>query len=324
MRVIHHLACAFAVSIFAVLTASATPLKTDGWPQRTVRVIVPLPPGSSTDVAARHFAEKLAERWHQPVIIENRQGADGIPAAASFAAAHDDHTLLCSFAGIVTINPLNYDKLPYDPASDLVPIASIADNFLGFAVSEKLQVKSVDQFVALARTRPGKLNWAATPGVPLYAFAALEKAAGINLVQIVYRDFNPALLDAGEGRIQAVATGILLMLPHVQAGKIRLLMLHSRQRSPQTPEVPTAHEAGYPELTFDGIVGFYGWRDMPADLKQRIADDVRAVSVDPAIAVRLANSGSALRVEGPEAFAAIIDKQRRQIAAIARSMKPTQ
>jgi len=324
MRAIHQLAYALAVSLLGVVTAAATQLKADAWPRRTVRVIVPLPPGSSTDLAARHFAEKLAERWHQPVIIENRQGADGIPAVASFAAARDDHTLLCSFAGIVTINPLNYHKLPYDPTRDVVPIASIADNFVGFAVSETLKVKSLDQFVALARAQPRKLSWAASPGVPLYALAALQKAAGIDLVQIVYRDFNPALIDAGEGRIQAVATGILLMLPHVQAGKIRLLMLNSRQRSPQAPEVPTAAEAGYPELTFDSVVGFYGWRDMPADLKERIANDVRAVSTDPAIAARLASSGSALRIEGPEAFAAAIDKQRTQIAAIARSMKPTE
>jgi len=324
MRVIHHLAYSLAVSLFGVVTAAATPLKTDAWPQRTVRVIVPLPPGSATDLAARQFAERLAERWRQPVIIENRQGADGIPAVASFVAAHDDHTLLCSFAGVVTINPLNYDKLPYDPVRDLVPIASIADNFVGFAVSETLNVKTLDQFVALARTRPHKFHWAATPGVPLYAFAALQKAAGIDLVQIVYRDFNPALLDVGEGRIQAVATGILLLLPHVQAGKIRLLMLNSRQRSPQVPAVPTAAEAGYPELTFDAVVGFYGWRDMPAELKERIAADVRAVSADPAIATRFANSGSALRVDGPADFAADIDRQRRQIAEIARSMKPTQ
>jgi tripartite-type tricarboxylate transporter receptor subunit TctC len=324
MRVMQGLAYAIAISMLAVVTTAATPLKTHAWPQRTVRVIVPLPPGSATDLAARQFAEKLAERWRQPVIIENRQGADGIPAVASFAAAHDDHTLLCSFAGIVTINPLNYDSLPYDPARDLVPIASIADNFVGFAASVTLKVKTLDEFVALARARPHKMNWAATPGVPLYAFSALQKAAGIDLVQIVYRDFNPALLDASEGRIQAVATGISLMLPHVQADKIRLLMLTNRQRSPQAPQVPTAAEAGYPELTFDTVVGFYGWRNMPADLKERIADDVRAVSADPAIAARLANSGSALRVEGPDAFAAAIDKQRAQIAAIARGMKPTQ
>jgi len=317
-------AYALAVSMLGVFAASAAPSTTESWPQRAVRVIVPLPPGSNTDLAARQFAEKLSQRWHQPVIIENRQGADGIPAVSGFVSARDDHTLLCSFAGIITINPLIYEKLPYDPVRDLVPIASIADNFVGIAVSQTLKVKSLDEFVKLARSQPRKLNWAASPGVPLYAFAALQNSTGIEMVQVAYRDFNSALPDVGEGRIQAVATGLFLLLPQVQAGKIRFLMLNSRQRSPQAPEVPTASEAGYPELTFDSVAGFYGWRDMPADLKERIAADIRAVAADPAIAARLASSGSALRVGTPAEFAAVIEKQRMQIAAIARIMKPTQ
>ncbi len=317
-------AYALAVSMLGVFAASAAPSTTESWPQRAVRVIVPLPPGSNTDLAARQFAEKLSQRWHQPVIIENRQGADGIPAVSGFVSARDDHTLLCSFAGIITINPLIYEKLPYDPVRDLVPIASIADNFVGIAVSQTLKVKSLDEFVKLARSQPRKLNWAASPGVPLYAFAALQNSTGIEMVQVAYRDFNSALPDVGEGRIQAVATGLFLLLPQVQAGKIRFLMLNSRQRSPQAPEVPTASEAGYPELTFDSVAGFYGWRDMPTDLKERIAADIRAVAADPAIAARLASSGSALRVGTPAEFAAVIEKQRMQIAAIARIMKPTQ
>ncbi len=324
MRMMQRSAYALAVSMLGVFAASAAPSTTESWPQRAVRVIVPLPPGSNTDLAARQFAEKLSQRWHQPVIIENRQGADGIPAVSGFVSARDDHTLLCSFAGIITINPLIYEKLPYDPVRDLVPIASIADNFVGIAVSQTLKVKSLDEFVKLARSQPRKLNWAASPGVPLYAFAALQNSTGIEMVQVAYRDFNSALPDVGEGRIQAVATGLFLLLPQVQAGKIRFLMLNSRQRSPQAPEVPTASEAGYPELTFDSVAGFYGWRDMPTDLKERIAADIRAVAADPAIAARLASSGSALRVGTPAEFAAVIEKQRMQIAAIARIMKPTQ
>ena len=99
------------------------------WPQRTVRVILPLPPGTATDIAARLFAQRLAERWGQPVVVENRQGGDGIPAVMSFLAARDNHTLMFSFAGVITINPLIHDKLPYDPARDLVPVASVVDNF---------------------------------------------------------------------------------------------------------------------------------------------------------------------------------------------------
>jgi hypothetical protein len=192
------------------------------------------------------------------VAVENRQGADGIPAVTGFVSARDNHSLLFSFAGIITINPLTYDKLPYDPVHDVVPVAWVADNFIGIAVPETLKVNSLDDFVKLARSQPGKLNWAASPGVPHYVFAALQKSAGIEMMQVSYRDFRPALQDLGEGRIQAVATGVALLVPQMQAGKVKLLMVNNRQRSPQAPEVPTATEAGYPELTFEGAAPHFG------------------------------------------------------------------
>jgi tripartite-type tricarboxylate transporter receptor subunit TctC len=323
MRAMQASLFAFVISLAGALVAWATSSQAEPWPQRTVRVIVPLPPGAATDLAARLFAEKLAARWRQPVVIENRQGADGIPAVSGFVNARDDHTLLCSFAGIITINPLTYEKLPYDPIRDLVPVASIAENFVGIAVSAMLKVKSLDGFVKAARAQPNQLSWAATPGIPLYALAALQNSTGVEMVQVSYRDFAPALQDVGEGRIHVIATGLSLMLPQIEAGKIRLLMLNSRQRSPQAPDAPTASETGHPELTFDSVVGFYGWREMRADLKERIAADVRAVAADQIIAARLASSGSALRVGTPAEFAAAIERQRTQIAAIARTMKPT-
>jgi tripartite-type tricarboxylate transporter receptor subunit TctC len=318
------LARALAVIILGALALSAAPSSAEPWPQRTVRFIVPLPPGTSTDLVARLFADRLSERWRQPVAVENRQGADGIPAVTGFVSARDNHSLLFSFAGIITINPLTYDKLPYDPVRDLVPVAWVADNFIGIAVPETLKVNSLDDFVKLARSQPGKLNWAASPGVPHYVFAALQKSAGIEMMQVSYRDFRPALQDLGEGRIQAVATGVALLVPQMQAGKVKLLMVNNRQRSPQAPEVPTATEAGYPELTFEGAVGLYGWRDMPSGLKERIAADVRAVATDPTTAARVASMGSALRVGTSTEFAAVIEEQRAKIAAIAKGMKPTQ
>ncbi len=315
---------ALAVIILGALALSAAPSSAEPWPQRTVRFIVPLPPGTSTDLVARLFADRLSERWRQPVAVENRQGADGIPAVTGFVSARDNHSLLFSFAGIITINPLTYDKLPYDPVRDVVPVAWVADNFIGIAVPETLKVNSLDDFVKLARSQPGKLNWAASPGVPHYVFAALQKSAGIEMMQVSYRDFRPALQDLGEGRIQAVATGVALLVPQMQAGKVKLLMVNNRQRSPQAPEVPTATEAGYPELTFEGAVGLYGWRDMPTGLKERIAADVRAVATDPTTAARVASMGSALRVGTSTEFAAVIEEQRAKIAAIAKGMKPTQ
>jgi tripartite-type tricarboxylate transporter receptor subunit TctC len=323
MRIKQRSACALAIILLGAFVSCATPSNAEPWPQRMVRFIVPLPPGASTDLVARLFAEKLSERWRQPVVVENRQGGDGIPAVTQFLGARDNHTLLFSFAGIITINPLIYEKLPYD-LGDLVPVAWVADNFIGIAVPATLNVNSLDDFVKLARSQPGKLNWAASPGVPHYVFAALQKSAAIEMVQISYRDFRPALQDVGEGRIQAVATGVALLLPQVHAGKVKLLMVNNRQRSPQVPEVPTAAEAGYPDLTFEGAVGLYGGRDMPTDLRERIATDIRLVATDPAIAARVANMGSGLRVGTPAEFAAAIEEQRAKIAAIARAMKPTQ
>ena len=129
-----------AIGLLAVQAHAQT------WPQRTVRVILPLPPGTATDIAARLFAQRLAERWGQPVIVENRQGGDGIPAVMSFLAARDNHTLMFSFAGVITINPLIHDKLPYDPARDLVPVASVVDNFFAIAASATLKVASLEDF----------------------------------------------------------------------------------------------------------------------------------------------------------------------------------
>lgn len=308
-------------AIFAILLAlAATPSVAEPWPQRTVRVIVPNPPGSAVDLTARLFAERLAERWRRPVVVENRLGADGIVAATGFINARDNHTLLFSFAGLITINPLIYEKLPYDPTRDIVPISSAAITFLAIAAAEGLNVNSLAEFLALARAQPGKLNWAATPGLPQYAFAALQKSAGLDIHQIAYRDFPPALQDFAEGRIHAVSASLTLLLPQVQAGKAKVLLVTTRERSPLVPEAPTAQETGHPELTFEAVVGFYGWRDISADLKESIAADIRSVATDPMIGERLTKAGATVRASTPAEFAAAIEDQRTRVAAVIQSL----
>jgi tripartite-type tricarboxylate transporter receptor subunit TctC len=286
------------------------------WPQKTVRFVIPLPPGSGTDLAGRLVAERLTERWGQPVVVENRQGADGIPAVSSFLSARDNHTFLLSFAGVITFNALLHERLPYDPATDLVPIAPVIDNFLGVSATALLKVNSLAELVQAARAQPGKLNWAATPGLPYYVLLALQKSAGIDMVQVSYRDFAPAYQDLNQGRLHVAATGVPTLAPHHQAGTAKLLFVTNRDRSPQTPDVPTAAEAGYGELTFEGTVGLYGWRDMPVSLKERIAADLNAITADPAFRARAIAVGTAPRSGTPAAFAAAIEEQRAQIAAI--------
>jgi tripartite-type tricarboxylate transporter receptor subunit TctC len=304
-------ALAFAGSIPHALAES--------WPQRSVKLIIPLPPGTGTDIAGRLLAERLAERWGQPVVVENKQGGDGIPAVTAFLSARDTHTLLLSFAGIITINPLIHDRLPYDPAADLVPLVQVSDNFIGVAATAKLKVSSVADLIQVARGQSGKLNWAATPGLPYYVVLALEQSAGIEMVQVGYREFGPALQDLASGRLHVAATGVPPLLPHHQAGAAKLLFVTNRERSPQVPEVPTAREAGYPDLTFEGSIGLFGWRDMPAYVSERIVRDVQAVAADQAFRSHLMAGGTVSRSGTSQEFAAAIEEQRGRIAAIHRA-----
>ena len=292
------------------------------WPQKTVRFILPLPPGSGMDLSARLAAERLSERWGQPVVVENRQGADGIPAVTAFLSAKDNHTFLFSFGGVVTFNHLLHDKLPYDPG-ELVPIAPVIDNFLGVAATAMLKVDTLAALVQAAKAQPDKLNWAATPGLPYYVLLALQKYAGIRMVQVSYRDFAPAYLDLNQGRLHVAGTGVPTLVPHHRAGTAKLLFVTNRERSPQVPDVPTASEAGYPDLTFEGTSGVFGWRGMPAEIKQRIAADMRTITTDPAFRSRVLSVGTAPRPGTPEEFAAAIEEQRNKIAAIHQAtLKP--
>ena len=301
----------------AVATAAAS---AQGWPNHTVRMITPLGPGSGMDVAARLFAEKLSAKWGQPVVVENRQGADGILAVQSFLSDRDNHSLIFGFGGLISINPLIHDKLPYDPARDIVPVASAIDSTLALTVSTILKVNSMTEFVAAAKAQPGQINWAATTGLPLYVVAALQKNAAIAIVQISYRDFSPAFQDFATGRVHLLATGITLLLPQVAAGRGKFLMVTNSERSPLAPEVPTPKEAGFPELTFNGTNGIYGWRDMPQSLKDRIAADVREIAGEPAVAERLKPTGATMRPGNGTAFAAAIEDQRAKVAAVAQAI----
>lgn len=310
---------AAVVTSLAVLTsisAMAQPI----WPVRPVRIVVPLPPGTGTDLTARLLAERLTQTWKQPVVVENRQGGDGIPAVTTFLAARDAHTLLMSFAGIITINPLIHEKLPYNPKTDLVPIVPVVDNFLGVSASGVLKVNTLADFVKLAKARPHKLNWAATPGVPHYILLAMLRSAGIDMVQVSYRDFAPAAQDLNQGRLHLAATGVPFLVPHHRAGTSKLLFVTNRERSPQAPEVPTAREAGYSDLTFEGTVGLYGWRDMPRSVQERIAESVKAIAGDAAFRDRVVKAGSAVRTGSAADFAAAIEDQRSKIADIHKTI----
>jgi len=293
----------------AVCGEVAAQTSAQDWPQRPVRLIVPLSPGTATDVTARLYAEKLSVRWGKPVVVENKPGPDALPAVNALTTANDEHTLLFSFGGPVTVNPYLYDKLPYDPQRDLVPIVSGTDSFIGIAASAASGITSLRDLQARAKAEPGKLNWAATAGMPQFVFTIFLKSAGVDITYVPYRDFTPALQDVSEGRITVVTTGLLPLLTLLQGGKAHILAVTNHERSSGAPQVPTAIEAGFKDVVAPSFQGFFGWRGMSDALRDKIAADVRAVAPEMPTD-RLANLGQIVRVGTTADFVAMIEEQR--------------
>jgi tripartite-type tricarboxylate transporter receptor subunit TctC len=312
------------VAITSALTLCA-PIAQAGepWPQRQVRIITPFAAGG--DTPARAFAEQLGKRWSQPVVIENRPGAEGLLGVSAFASARDDHTLLYYSAAAITTFPLTHAKLPYDPARDLVPVSSVVDAAIAISVPTSLNISSLSMLVSAARADPGKLNYYPSNGGSfMILLPAFVKSEGLDMVHVSYREQSLGMQDVVAGRVHVVMTSLATTLPLVRAGKLRILALTNRHRVPFVAEVPTAIEAGYPQLSFDGLQGFFGPRNMPPERRERIAADVRAAAAESIVADPLANIGFVARGSTPAEFAAAIEEQRVDLAALAKliGLKP--
>jgi len=316
---------ACCLAILAALVLPSVPAMAQPWPQRPVRFILPLGPGSGTDITARLFAERLAQRWGQPVVVENRPGGDSFVAIGAFLAANDDHTLLFAGMGTFTAHPYLHERLPYD-MRDVVPVAGASNIVVAIAAPTTLNINTIADMVALARAQPGKLNAATVPGITDFMFSGFLRNAGIAITRVPYRDITLALGDLAEARIQVMSASLTIVRPQVETGRVKLLAVTSRTRVPIAPGVPTVTEAGYPVLELEGLIGLYGSRNMPSELRERIAADVRAVAADPAVAARLAPLGQLVNATTPDEYAAAIADQRAKVDAIAQTLgiKPAQ
>jgi tripartite-type tricarboxylate transporter receptor subunit TctC len=301
------------------LVVSATPSPAQNWPQRPVKFLVTLGPGSGIDIGTRRLADGLSKRWGQPVVVENRPGGDGLVAISAMIAAQDDHVLLASPTSSFTAHPFVYKNLPYKP-EDLQPIARVSNTIIVMAVPADLPVQSLAELVALARAQPGKLNWAGTTGAIDFLVAGFLRNAGLNLSKVPYRNQVEAANDLAAGRIQLNETAYAIVRPQLQAGKVKLLAVTNSVRAPVLPDVPTVTEAGYPDLALDGLVGFFGPPEMPLALRTRIAADVGEVGADPTITTRLNDTGQLPNFSGPAEFQAAIELQRARVAAAAKEL----
>ena len=315
------------LAIFAVVTAvlgCGLPAAAQSWPQRPVKFLVTLGPGSGVDIGTRLLGDRLSARWGQPVVVENRPGGDGIVAITSFLGAHDDHVLLAAPTSSFTAHPYLHENLPYKQ-SDLVPIARVSNTIITISVPVSLKAASFADVVAMARAQPGMLNWAGVTGALDFTFAGFLQAKGLNMSKVPYRNPVEAANDLAEGRVQVYEGAYAIARPQIEAGRIKPIMLTNSVRAPMLPDVPTAAEAGFPELTMDGLVGFFGPPGMPLELRERIAQDVRAVT-DASVESRLIATGQIVNIGGPSEFAAATDQQRARLAQVAKDLgiKPSQ
>ena len=192
----------------------------DAWPSRPVRFIITLGPGSGVDIGARLLADKLSARWGQPVVVENRPGGDGILAITSFLSAHDDHVLLVSPVSSFTAHPYFHDKLPYDP-KDLIPIARISKTVVAVSVPTALNVNSLKELEALARAKPGQLNWTTATGFTDFVFAGYLNAVGLKMAKVPYKNPAGAVTDLAAGVIQVYMPAYAIVRPQVEAGTVK-------------------------------------------------------------------------------------------------------
>jgi tripartite-type tricarboxylate transporter receptor subunit TctC len=315
---------ALLLGVTAAASVAVTSPKALDWPNRPVKLILTLGPGSGSDIAARLLGDRLSKRWGQPVVVENRPGGDGVVAINAFVTAHDDHVLLFAPSSSFTAHPYLHGDLPYKP-SDLVPITRVSNTIIAISVPASLHIDTFKQLVERARAEPGKLNWAGVTGALDFMFEGWLKREGLNITKVPYRNPVDAASDLAEGRVQVYESAFAIVRPQLEAGKIKPLAVTNTTRAPNMPDLPTVKEVGYPALTLDGLVGFFGPPGMPLDLRKRITDDVRAVS-DATVEERLAITGQLLNVGGPEEFAKSVDEQRAAVAAFAEELgiKPLQ
>jgi tripartite-type tricarboxylate transporter receptor subunit TctC len=284
---------ALAVLLHSVCLA-AYPVAALDFPTRPVAIIVPQPPGGGTDIIARIIGDQLSKQLGQAFVIENRAGAGSVVGTAAAAeAAPDGYTLLAGLNANMAVNPSLFAKLPYDPIRNFSPVAMLAEYPFAVVVSKNLPVNSIKELIALARSRPGEINYAsAGNGSGQQLSAELFKlTAGVNLTHVPYRGAAPAYADVISGQVPVFFDNLSSALGQIRSGNVRALAVTSRERSPLLPDVPTLAEAGVPRYEYYVWFGLWTPKNTPQPIIEKLHAAVREALADPTVKQRIAASG---------------------------------
>ena len=253
------------------------------WPARPVRIVVAYPPGGGIDILARSLADKLSAPWGQPVVVENKPGANTILAADLVAKATDGHTVLMTSEGTFSINPHMYAKLPYDAQRDFLPVTLLVLLQQLLVANPSLPANNLAELIALAKARPGSINYASygSGSQPHLSGEMLKYRAGIDLVHVPYKGISLAVPAVTAGEVQLTFSGIATSMALLKSGRIKPIAIGGPRRSPLLPEVPTFAELGYPEVQTHAWFGLFLPAGSPQEAALRIYRDTKSILDDP-------------------------------------------
>jgi tripartite-type tricarboxylate transporter receptor subunit TctC len=300
-----------AVPAAFVLALAAVPgMAAEGWPAKPVRVIVPFAPGGSNDIIGRMAAQQLSERLGKQVVVDNRPGAGGmIGTEAVVKSAPDGYTLLVVSAAYA-YNPFIY-KLNYDQEKSLTPVSMLGTGPSGLAVNPSLPVKSAKDLVALAKSKPGQINYASA-GLGSFQHLSTELfkvMTKTNIVHVPFKGGGPAMVDVIAGNTQMCMGSLLQMLPHKQSGRLRVIGTGGAKRSPTLPDVPTISESGVPGYEANNWWGFVAPTGTPQDVIARLDKEIGVIAASPETKKRLQSEGAEPAHKNPAEFAKFIKSE---------------
>ena len=289
------------------------------YPSKPVRIVIHFPAGGSTDVVGRTLAQHLGESLGQPVVVENKPGADGAIAAAQvMQSAPDGHTLFLATNTAMMQVPLLQKTPPYDPVTAFTPISLVGRYTFLLVTTPSLGASTMAEFIAYARANPGKINFATYSSASQLAYAQIVKTANVDMVRVPYKGEAPSVADLLGGTVHAVFATPTSTLAHIRSGRLKVLATTLPARWSGLPEVPTTVEAGLPPINVEFFAALFGPARMPPEIAARLSKEVAAIIARAQVREQIDRQGFALAASTPEELGAFI---RQQLGAWARGFK---
>jgi tripartite-type tricarboxylate transporter receptor subunit TctC len=303
-----------AALLLVALLAAALPAVAQEWPAKPVRIVVAYPPGGGIDILGRQIADKLTAAWKQPVIVENRPGANTIVATDAVAkSAPDGYTVLLTSDATFSINPHLYAKLPFDTQKDFIPVTMLVLLQQLLVANPSLPANSLQELIKISKERPGSINYASygSGSQPHLSGEMLKYKAGIDLVHVPYKGISLAVPAVMAGEVQLTFAGIASSMAPLKSGRIKALAIGGAKRSPLLPDVPTFAELGYPEVETHAWFGLFLPAGSPKESVSRIYADTKRILDEPEFRQKqLVDKGYEVVGSAPDAFAGFIEIDR--------------